>query len=356
VERRRLLQASLAALLPGRAVAMVTAQATLGRSAVISVRDAGARGDGSHDDTAAFQAAVDSLPASGGTVAVPAGRYLIDPRQSVRLRSHVHLRLDSGARLQAKPNTAERAYVVLVERASDVEISGGEIVGDRDAHLGTTGEWGHGVMIRASSRVTVRDIRISRCWGDGMSVGGVKLGNGESMPSTDILIQHVTCRGNRRQGLTIGGSRRVRVLDCEFSDTHGTKPEYGIDIEPDYPGRVEGVRIERCIVRGNRGGGIQVYRRVSDVSIRDCTIEGNGYGIYLQDTSVGLIAGNRIGGNAHVGVAVRGETSDYRIGENNFAGNSRRAMPPAKHPNAERGHIQVAKDARNIRISGNRYD
>jgi parallel beta-helix repeat protein len=346
----------LVVLLPHPAGALVTTQTAVERSVVINVRDRGARGNGNHDDTVAIQAAIDGLPASGGTVLVPAGRYVIDPLRSVRLRSHVHLQLAPGARLQAKPNAAERAYVVLVQGVSDVEISGGEIVGDRDAHLGRAGEWGHGLMIRGSSRVTVRDIRISRCWGDGISVGGVKQGGGEGIPSTDILIQRVTCRGNRRQGLTIGGSRRVRVLDCEFSDTHGTKPEYGIDIEPDSPGRAQDVRIERCILRGNRGGGIQVYRRVSNVSIRNCTIEGNGYGIYVMDASVGVITGNRIGGNAHMGVALRGQSNDYRIGSNSFASNNRRAMLSTKSTHAVGGHIQVAKDARNITISGNRYD
>lgn len=47
------------------------------------VRDFGARGDGVTDDTAAFQAAIDATEAvagraSGGTVVVPAGEYLID--------------------------------------------------------------------------------------------------------------------------------------------------------------------------------------------------------------------------------------------------------------------------------------
>ena len=62
-------------------------------------------------------------------------------------------------------------------------LSGGRIIGDRDNHLGTTGEWGHGIMIRGSSRVTVRDIHISRCWGDGVSIGGAILHSGEHWES-----------------------------------------------------------------------------------------------------------------------------------------------------------------------------
>jgi hypothetical protein len=223
--RRRLLRGAW--LLPLLALAPRPAPA-----ATIGVRRFGARGDGHHDDTLALQRAVDAVP-DGGILDVPAGSYLVDPVRSVRLRGRMHLRLARGARLVAKPNAAPRGYVLLVERASDVRISGGGIVGERHAHLGSTGEWGHGIMVRGASRVSIANMRISDCWGDGISIGASKLGGGRALPSSDITITGVTCAGNRRQGLTIGRSRRVRVRDCEFSGTGGTAPQAGIDIEPD---------------------------------------------------------------------------------------------------------------------------
>ena len=44
---------------------------------VVSVKDFGAVGDGTTDDTAAIQSAIDALPANGGTVFVPVGTYLV---------------------------------------------------------------------------------------------------------------------------------------------------------------------------------------------------------------------------------------------------------------------------------------
>src|SRR3546814_15508044 len=55
-------------------------------SALINVRNHGARGNGSTDDTAAFQRAIAALPSTGGTVVVPAGTYMIDAVRKVRLR------------------------------------------------------------------------------------------------------------------------------------------------------------------------------------------------------------------------------------------------------------------------------
>jgi hypothetical protein len=44
---------------------------------VLSVKQFGAYGDGTHDDTASIQAAINSLPSSGGTIRFTAGTYLI---------------------------------------------------------------------------------------------------------------------------------------------------------------------------------------------------------------------------------------------------------------------------------------
>lgn len=335
----------------------------------VNVRDTGARGDGVHDDTAAFQRAIDSLPAQGGTVEVPAGDYLIDPVRQVRLRSRMYLKLAPQAKLVAEANAADRSYVLLVEQVEDVEVSGGSIVGDRDRHLGSTGEWGHGIAVRGASRVTVRDIRISRCWGDGISIGGTMVGRGPSRQarmSEDVVVSRVACIGNRRQGLTIGRSRGVRVHDSEFSDTAGTKPECGIDVEPDRPGSAQDVHIENCLVRGNRGSGIQLYWRTSDITVRRCTIERNGgFGILGVFTVGGAITGNQIHDNGLFGIKLSRQSSRYRVSGNRFRNNAvnsqrvqaRRALKGAKRPRtaSQLGHIDAASDTSSITIADNQY-
>lgn len=349
---RRRIAASIAML---SAAPMASWAASPIGSAVVDVRRHGARGDGVANDTRAFQAAIDALPQSGGTVRVPAGDYLIDPVVGVQLRSRMHLAMSPGTRLLAKPNAAERAYVLNAHRVSDTTISGGRIIGERSSHKGTTGEWGHGLMIRASERVNVRDLHISHCWGDGISIGGTKVG-AAFVPSRDVTIERVVCAGNRRQGLTIGRSRRVRVFDSEFIDTGGTLPGAGIDVEPDEGDIADDILIARCTVRGNEGAGIQLYKRVSDATVRDCLIEHNrGHGILTVGATDCRIEDNRIRMNVLGGVGVRPGTRSLIVARNEFDDNGPAGNSAGKKRGGKR-HVTIAERTEAIRVdANNRY-
>ncbi len=291
-------------------------------STVRSVRDYGALGDGAHDDTAAFQAAINSLPTDGGTVHVPAGSYLLDAVRSVRLRSRMLLQMAPDATLVVKSNSADKAYLLYALSVSDVEIAGGQVLGDRYRHLGTTGEWGHAVFVRGCTRVTVRDMRLADCWGDGMSIGAALVYGGDPIPSEDVVVANVVCSNNRRQGLSIGRANNVVLRDSEFSNSNGTAPECGIDIEPDDPGIANVVSIENCAFRGNAKYGILAYKRSQNTTIRRCTVERNGScGIVTVGATAVVIEANNIRLNRATGIYVQDGTSNCQIAQNRFYGN-----------------------------------
>ena len=360
VDRRRrgLLAVSVATLLlpllPAGAFAATALVPTRQRGpAQRNVRTFGATGDGVTDDTAAIQRAVDSLPASGGTVLIPRGKYCIDALRSLRLRGNMHLHLADGATLAAIPNAAPRAYVVLIKDVTDVEVSGGEIVGDRDQHLDTKGEWGYGITVRGScSRVTLRDIKVSRCWGDGICIGSA-----HSTPlhpveaGDDIVLARVTCTGNRRQGLTIARAHHVRVYDSEFSDTSGTAPSAGIDIEPDFPDGAQDILIQGCRVHGNRGPGIQVYKRVSGVVIDRCTIKDNkNAGVLVVDASDTTIRGSTLSNNGQHGIALQGHTDGVLISKNVIHDNARHTLAGLMGGSTWKSQIRIGDDARSVKL------
>jgi hypothetical protein len=279
-------------------------------SIVLNVMNYGAFGNGVHDDTAAFQAAVKALPSTGGTVFVPAGTYMIDALKSIKLRSLMLLQLDPGATLAALPNSANISSVVSADVVHDIEIAGGQIIGERDQHLGTTGEGGHCIVIRGCSKVTIRDIRLSRGWGDGLSVGPKPQYQKRYIYSQDVAVANIVCTGNRRNGLSITNVIGMKVYDSEFSDTHGTSPQCGIDVEPnkdiDGLGYNDQVRIENCVIKGNAAYGINVWLRSRNLTITKCTIaENKSCGLVTRGLTGGTFTYNTINDNGATGLFIQ---------------------------------------------------
>ncbi len=60
---------------------------------ILNVKQYGAAGDGTTDDTAAIQAAIDAVPNSGGTVIFPPGTYIVAPKKTVGIAIKSNLRL-----------------------------------------------------------------------------------------------------------------------------------------------------------------------------------------------------------------------------------------------------------------------
>jgi polygalacturonase len=285
---------------------------------VLSVRNYGAVGDGVHDDTAAFQAAINALPSTGGTITVPAGTYLIDAVRSVKLRSYMLLSIDPLAKIVAKPNAADNYNVLLADNIHDVEIAGGQVIGERDKHLGTTGESGHCIRVRGSSRVTIRDIRLANGWGDGLCVGPKPVYQKNYIYSSDVAVSNIVCTNNRRNGMSIGNVLGMKVYDSEFSYTNGTAPQCGIDIEPDADidgtGHCYQVWLENCVMRKNARYGVNVWKRSHNLTITKCTIEENGTcGLVTRELSSANLSGNTICNNQSTGVFLQDGTNDVDL-------------------------------------------
>ena len=80
---------------------MTQSTACFDKTTIFHIRDFGASGDGTTDDTAAIQQAIDVCSRHGnGIVLISAGTYFITP---LYLRSHVRLHLEKGATLLGSP-------------------------------------------------------------------------------------------------------------------------------------------------------------------------------------------------------------------------------------------------------------
>lgn len=331
-------------------------------TAVVNVRDKGAKGDGVHDDTAAIQAAIDSLPAQGGTVMVPAGTYAIDAMQSIVLRSDMVLQLAANATIEALPNSSPRSYMIKVWNVSNVSITGGNIVGERQGHTGAGGEWGYGINIQDAHHVRVSNVHISGCWGDGMWIGALGWAP-HDLPSTDVTVDHVVATNNRRQGLSIGPVDGLIITHSTFSGTQGTMPQAGIDIEPQTQGQATHITIDRCNLIDNRGSGLEIHGNVSHVTVKNCNITNNyGYGVLTADAATQVnVFGNTITGNGLAGLSIAGKSSHVQATGNTLGDNSARYPMKADSPQARNNsfiqgrQLEVKSAASQITATSNTF-
>jgi len=275
----------------------------------VDVRSFGATGDGQTDDTAALQAAIDSV-ADGGTITIPDGTYMVNAvgdDGGLQLHSNQTLELTDGAILEVIPNDAIEYGLVRIYGVHDVVVRGGTLIGDRAGHLGTDGEWGHGVNIRASQGVLVDHVTAREFWGDGFYIGRNLT---EPPASHGIAITRCVADSNRRQGLSITDASDVMIWNNLFTNTHGTPPEAGIDLEPSLDNRI----VQNIDIRDNQFSantfGLLVVRYtgvVDHVSVLDNQMTTSSQiGIYLDGTPTAVaVERNAIDANA-IGVEIQG--------------------------------------------------
>lgn len=214
-----------------------------------SVKWFGAKGDGITDDTSNINLALNSV----SSVFFPVGNYQVNAVTGLIVKSNQYIKLDAKAVLQCITNSATNYNIFKIEAVSNVIIQGGSIVGDRTTHTGVTGEFGMGINILEAENITIKDMSISNCWGDGIYIGG------HTLPSKRITIDNVICDNNRRQGMSITYANAVLLKNSEFKNTNGKLPQYGIDIEPNAGEYALDIEIQNCKTYGNAGGGLQVY-------------------------------------------------------------------------------------------------
>lgn len=229
-----------------------------------NVRDFGAKGDGTHIDSPAINAAIDAAAtAGGGTVYFPAGTY---SSYSIRLKSNISLYLDHGAVLKAAVPTEKEHYDLPEDNWStyqdfghshwknsliwgiglhDITIQGfGLIDGTEGITRGQAKMNGFpaankAIALRECRNVTIRDISMLLCGHFAMLLTGVD----------NLTIDNVRCDTNR-DAFDIDCCANVRVSNCYVNtlndDAIVLKCSYGLG----YAKATENVTITNCQVSG----------------------------------------------------------------------------------------------------------
>lgn len=298
----------------------------------ISVKDFGAVGDGTTNDTDAFAAAatyINSL--GGGTLHIPSGTYIVGKQEfagvsglgySYRGQKVLYfqgctkplrivgdgaiIKIASGLKYGSfdpvtgnayipgslpftnsnyRASVVNSAVITILQCTAPVEIVGLEIDGN-SSNFTLGGEWGDtgyqidssGISSVASNNVTIRNCYVHHNALDGIYISA-PTATSESSESSPHLLENIVSTYNARQGLSIVGGKGITCIRCQFNHTGRgafySSPAAGVDLEPNT-GNVYDVTFNDCEFINNVGVGLinDQSDRVFNVTANSCTIWG----------------------------------------------------------------------------------
>lgn len=314
---------------------------TLPETALFNVRDFNAFGDGVHDDTPSFTAAIACLP-QGGTLYVPSGVYAITP---IFLKSGITLNLEEGATLLGNPD--RNAYPTLpgIIKTQSEDINLGTWQGEEDTCFASlitayraedikiigkgtidcnalSGDWyvNHrvkrvawrpfGVFFNRCKNVLLQGVTIkdTPSWNvhpyfsQDVKLYDLTLINTPSMPTTDG-IDPDTCDGVEIVGVKISVGddciaiksgtieqakkyklpcNNVTVRNCLMCEGHG-----GVVFGSELSGGIENVTVENCLFRGtDRGLRVKTRRGRGRIGVTDNVVFKN---IVMENVKVPFV-------------------------------------------------------------------
>ncbi|MCX6213859.1 glycosyl hydrolase family 28 protein [Spirosoma sp.] len=239
--------------------------------------------DGTTDQAKSLQQTIDSCGAAGGgTLIVPAGRYLISP---ISLRSRVNLQLASGATLLASTNAADYTpklpNLINGDSLTDVSLTGtgtidgnGAVWWQRFIDSGKTLNRPRLIYLTRSRNVTIDGLTLinspsfhlvpSQC--QNVTIQNLTITAPSDSPNTDgidpancthVLIQNCTIdngddniaiKGGRSNGQIVQPCQDIQIRNCRF--LHG----HGLSVGSETSSGVSSVSVTNCTFTGTTNG------------------------------------------------------------------------------------------------------
>lgn len=211
-------------------------------------------------------------------------------------QSNSQIYFQEGSSLILKPTADVRYQIISLHGIENVKIYNPKLIGDRDKHLDSKGEWGFGIDIRGSRNVEIYNINISDCWGDGIvlvkTLRNIKPGITKQniFATENIKIIGGIINNVRRNGITIAGGKDVLLKNLLISNINGTNPMAGIDIEPDDSSNdLANINIDNVKIN-NANVGIDLHlghygdpnlSKSVTISCTNISVENSNSGIYI---------------------------------------------------------------------------
>jgi len=251
-------------------------------SRVFDVRKYGATGDGTTDDRAAIQTALDAADAAGGgTVYLPTGTYAIATKNGADGTKHA-LEVHSGTQLlgagigaaiiKAHDDLPYDTPLLWASLETDIEMAHFTIDGNKarlDAGARGTGE-DEGIDFKGGQRVVVHHVHIHDCGQDGIDIDD-GVGAGDFLVH-DFFIEDCAGAGVHSAAPYV----RIRdgiVRNCGHERNTNGEGQVALDACGIDVRGASGAIVNCTIVGCVRGVNLAL---ANDLSVRGCTIDGTG--------------------------------------------------------------------------------
>ena len=210
--------------------------------------------------------------------------------KTIRLEKGVELRAKRGAFQDPKSGTCLMSFW----QCSDITLSGygAAFRMERDVYDKPPyahSEHRHCLNLRGVRNFRVEGLTLAESGGDGIFIGG-SWKDKRFVNSENVFLTDVVCDRNYRQGLSIIAVSNFVAKGCVFSNTKGTPPQSGVDIEPNQPFEfLSRIGFKDCRFENNAGRGLEFYLGNLNSStppvmalLEGCTMTGNVNGFEYQ--------------------------------------------------------------------------
>lgn len=255
---------------------------------VVSVKDFGAVGDGVADDSIAFANALSALGA-GVRLSLSGLTIKINQQNLVSSKSNFEIDGEGGTIIAANGMTVASEKELLAFRScTDFTVKNLTVNGNR-ANRTPAEVPAHNIELRSCQRFVFERVRSINAVVDGFILNTSTSTVASTFVRDGIFIE-CTADNCYRQGMSIINAYNIVVSGGAFTNTTGTSPQSGIDVESNAGAATPGnayILIQGARFSGNVGRGV-IASSVStgvDIWIDGCSFDANTDGAITADAT-----------------------------------------------------------------------
>ena len=273
----------------------------------VSVKDFGAVGDGTTDDTAAIQLALNAV-STGGEVIFPAGTYIasvLSLTYSCSLRGAGM----SSTSIKLKGSATANTSLLTTNYMDNITITGIYFNGNGANQTYTADNGQNGILVRNSTNVVITECRFKEWGKDAIELYSDSVA---ADPVNNVIISNNLFESPRRAGVTVISGKRITIANNIFSGTNSygaVVTNCGVTWEPDASSDT----LADLTVSGNKFdtmlAGCRITGAGAGASINNIIIDGNTFtnitgeaGVVIHDlgNAGATVSNNRFKGCGNV--------------------------------------------------------